>query len=90
MKLTLAIITALCAGQVSAQEAGECMSLSEADVEKNAKGHTIVAQQPGPSGSVLVLVDRGDGSFKEVLVFAGTACHVKDFVSDPRKASFNL
>ena len=91
MKITiLALVATLCAGQVSAQESGNCLTIAEADAQKDISGDEIVAQINGPAGSILVLVKRADGTFKELMIFAGTVCHIQDFVADPRNASFVL
>lgn len=73
-----------------AQEAGDCLPVEEAQKRLDAEG-TMVAHRIAPAGNILFLVQRNDGTFKEMAAFPegpitefSIICHMRDFVGDPR------
>ncbi len=72
------------------QEAGECISVEEADRLKDENGDMIVAHIPQPPVGVFFLIKRRDGTFKEVFASLGQVCHVQDFIGDPRLKGASL
>lgn len=75
----------LLAAPVQAVEGFQCVTVQQANEMLEENGDTIVAHMQRP-GLLMFLVQRKDGSYKEVVVDAtGRACHTQDFIGDPRK-----
>ncbi len=87
MAAAMAVIYAV---PVWGQEAGNCISVDEADRLLKENGETIVGDIPvfGPTGIIGMrfLVERPNGTYKEVVydLSGGVVCHVQDFIGDPR------
>lgn len=82
--LIAAALFSAMATHVQAVENGQCVSIEEANAMLQANGDELVAQAQVP-GLLLFLVQRKDGTFKEVAVDGfGNVCHRQDFVGDPR------
>jgi len=85
----LIIATYLLVQGLPAIEGGACMSVEDADKSLNMHGEEIVGMIPMPPVGVRVLVERADGTFKEMFydMRVRQVCHVTDFSGDPRVQS---
>lgn len=80
----------LIASAALTQEAQECLSLEDTNKYLNDHNEVIVAQIPEPPIGIRFLVQRADGTFKEMFGTLGQVCHIQDFVGDPRLKSSRL
>lgn len=90
--MNLLVAAILLVQGVPAIENGACVSVEDADKTLSMYGEEIVGMIPTPPIGVRVLVQRADGTFKEMFYDMGVrqVCHVTDFTGDPRLGSSNL
>ena len=90
--MNLLVAAVLLVQGVPAIENGVCVSVEDADKTLNLYGEEIVGMIPMPPVGVRVLVERADGTFKEMFydMRVRQVCHVTDFTGDPRLGSSNL
>lgn len=85
----LIIATYLLVQTLPAIENGACMGVEDADKSREMHGEEIVGMIPLPPVGVRVLIERADGTFKEMFydMRVRQVCHVTDFSGDPRVQS---